>query len=177
MCVFAKILVKLFYLYKERTVRQFLKFSDTRIYENLFRCCWVVLWIHRKETTLTGYTIYRQGIYLACKYTNNWRIYLIKVNISIAITQFPLQVLINWVYARLLIIIFIQGISVVFNPLNAKLNSICHPLALLGAHHILHVSGLRVKYTNKWKDIIWNANLLQQGNIIDVFLARNVSGT
>jgi len=29
--------------------------------------------------------------------------------------------------------------SVVFNPLNAKLNPICHLLALLGAHHILHV--------------------------------------
>ena len=27
-----------------------------------------------------------------------------------------------------------------FNPLNAKLNPICPLLALLGAHHILHVS-------------------------------------
>jgi len=32
-----------------------------------------------------------------------------------------------------------------FNPLNAKLNLICHLLALLGAHHILHVSRVRVK--------------------------------
>jgi hypothetical protein len=31
------------------------------------------------------------------------------------------------------------------NPLNAKLNPICHLLALLGAHHILHVSWIRVK--------------------------------
>jgi len=31
------------------------------------------------------------------------------------------------------------------NPLNAELNLICHLLALLGAHHILHVSGIRVK--------------------------------
>jgi len=30
------------------------------------------------------------------------------------------------------------------NPLNAKLNPICHLLALLGAHHIFHISGLRV---------------------------------
>ena len=30
------------------------------------------------------------------------------------------------------------------NPLNAVLNPICHLLALLGAHHIFHVSGLRV---------------------------------
>jgi hypothetical protein len=32
-----------------------------------------------------------------------------------------------------------------FNPLNAKLNPICHLLALLGAHHILHVRRIRVK--------------------------------
>ena len=31
------------------------------------------------------------------------------------------------------------------NPLNAELNPICHRLALLGAQHIFHVSGLRVK--------------------------------
>jgi hypothetical protein len=30
-------------------------------------------------------------------------------------------------------------------PLNVELNPICHLLALLGAHHILHVSGVRVK--------------------------------
>jgi len=30
------------------------------------------------------------------------------------------------------------------NYLNAKSNHICHLLALLGAHHILHVSRLRV---------------------------------
>jgi len=32
-----------------------------------------------------------------------------------------------------------------FNPFYAKLNPICHMLALLGAHHILHVSSIRVK--------------------------------
>jgi hypothetical protein len=32
----------------------------------------------------------------------------------------------------------------VINPLNAELNPICHLLALLGAHHILHVSRIRV---------------------------------
>jgi hypothetical protein len=30
------------------------------------------------------------------------------------------------------------------NPLNTKLNPTCHLLALLGAHPILHVSGIRV---------------------------------
>jgi hypothetical protein len=32
-----------------------------------------------------------------------------------------------------------------FNPLNAELNPICHSLPLLGAHHILHISRVRVK--------------------------------
>ena len=31
------------------------------------------------------------------------------------------------------------------NPLNAELNPTCHLLVLLGAHHILHVSRIRVK--------------------------------
>ena len=30
------------------------------------------------------------------------------------------------------------------NPLNAELNATCHMLAVLGAHHILHVSRIRV---------------------------------
>ena len=32
----------------------------------------------------------------------------------------------------------------VLNTLNAKLNPICHLEALLGAHHILHISRIRV---------------------------------
>jgi len=32
-----------------------------------------------------------------------------------------------------------------FNPLNPELNPICSLLALLGAHHFLHVSRIRVK--------------------------------
>jgi hypothetical protein len=32
------------------------------------------------------------------------------------------------------------------NPLNTELNPICHLLALLGPHHILHVSRIRVKH-------------------------------
>ena len=32
------------------------------------------------------------------------------------------------------------------NPLNAELNPICHLLALLGVHHFLHVSRIRVNF-------------------------------
>jgi len=31
------------------------------------------------------------------------------------------------------------------NPLNAELNPVCHLLTLLRAHHILHVSRIKVK--------------------------------
>jgi len=34
------------------------------------------------------------------------------------------------------------------NPLNTKLNPICHLLALFGAHHILHISRIRVNVCN-----------------------------
>jgi len=34
------------------------------------------------------------------------------------------------------------------NHLNAELNPICHLLALLGAHHILHVNRVRVTFAN-----------------------------
>jgi len=44
-----------------------------------------------------------------------------------------------------------------FNPLNAELNPICHLLAFLGAHHILHVSRIRVKCPTgeNLQDWIW----------------------
>jgi len=36
-------------------------------------------------------------------------------------------------------------VGIRLNPLHAELNPICNLLALLGIHHIFHVSGLRVK--------------------------------
>ena len=36
------------------------------------------------------------------------------------------------------------------NPLNAELNPICHLLALLGVHHFLHVSRIRVNTRDRW---------------------------
>ena len=41
------------------------------------------------------------------------------------------------------------------NHLNAELNPICHLLALLGAHHIFRVSGLRVKMD--LQEMVWGA--------------------
>jgi len=41
------------------------------------------------------------------------------------------------------------------NPLNAELNPICHLLALLGAHHILHVNRIRVNAELKDQKLSW----------------------
>ena len=47
----------------------------------------------------------------------------------------------------------LKFIPVSINPLNTELNLICHLLALLGAHHILYVSRIRVKEWCKYKDM------------------------
>ena len=46
-----------------------------------------------------------------------------------------------WEHLHTLINVSLNGI----NPLKPELNSICYLLALLGAHHFLHVSRIRVK--------------------------------
>jgi hypothetical protein len=43
-------------------------------------------------------------------------------------------------------ILSIQCCPNALNPLNAELNPICHLLPLLGAHHILHISGKRLRW-------------------------------
>ena len=49
-------------------------------------------------------------------------------------------------------------VNTVINPLNTELNPICHLLALLGAHHILHVSRIRVK--QEFQKFSWLAEKL-----------------
>ena len=41
--------------------------------------------------------------------------------------------------------LLIRTVVLGFNPLKPELNSICYLLTLLGAHHFLHVSRIRVK--------------------------------
>ena len=41
--------------------------------------------------------------------------------------------------------IYVPLVTKGLNPLNPELNTICYLLALLGAHHLLHVSRIRVK--------------------------------
>jgi len=49
---------------------------------------------------------------------------------------------------ELIILISNKPVRSEFNPLNAELNPICHLLALLEVHHILHVSRIRVHIGN-----------------------------
>jgi len=46
----------------------------------------------------------------------------------------------------------LRSLMSLFNPLDVKLNPICHLLALLGAHRILHVS--RVRVNGSWKRLL-----------------------
>jgi len=57
-----------------------------------------------------------------------------------------------------------------FNPLNAELNPIRYFLALLGAHHILHVSRIKVNLGAYWIILVqdrdkWRAVLKRLMNI------------
>jgi hypothetical protein len=66
------------------------------------------------------------------------------------------------------------------NPLNAKLNPICHLLALLGAHLILYISRIRVKENHKKKNfqdslyVVQCLNLRHGQNIVCFPLNRKV---
>ena len=55
---------------------------------------------------------------------------------------------------------FAVTLSPAFNPLNAKLNPICHLLALLESATIVDVSRLRVKFVNNCKKNSKNESIL-----------------
>jgi len=58
--------------------------------------------------------------------------------------------------------VLIRVSSTLFNHLNAELNPICHLLALLGAHHILHVSRIRVNLSS------WQGLCTRHSNITNI---------
>ena len=72
---------------------------------------------------------------------------------------------------------YITHVRLVLNPLNAELNPICHLLALLEAHHILHVSKVRVKGLNITGFILANNQLDAQFFMCVYFYSLHVSGS
>jgi len=84
------------------------------------------------------YLLYRQG---ACSmgWSDDIHIYFFIINQLDA----PPWLISNLMHKILIYLHIIHLLT--FNPLNDNLNPICHLLALLGAHHILYVSRIRVK--------------------------------
>ena len=76
------------------------------------------VWISEQTATFALYSINRLVLY-----NYRWRVFTARYELN------P----------------YIKQIHLVFNPLNAELNPICYLLALLGAHHFLHVSRISVK--------------------------------
>jgi len=65
----------------------------------------------------------------------------VMIQITTLIISFPIQ---NSEY-EVLVRRWRQHVKVFINSLNPELNPICYLLALLGTHHFLHVSRIRVK--------------------------------
>jgi len=64
---------------------------------------------------------------------------------------------------------------VLINPLNTELNPICHLLALLGAHHIFHVSGLRVKILGpKLGEVMGDFRGLHNEELYDLYTSPTI---
>jgi len=62
------------------------------------------------------------------------------------------------VHVNNILIIIIIIVIIIINPLKAELNSMFHLLAFLGAHHILHVSRVRVNYNwvvSRWQWLLY----------------------
>jgi len=58
-------------------------------------------------------------------------------------------------YGKIEVFRYLTEIGSDINPLNAELNPICHLLALLGAHHILHISRIRVNIPDAEKTLLF----------------------
>ena len=74
------------------------------------------------------------------------------------ISQHIIHLSINFHMAssNILLVFDYEVLYALINNLKAKLSRICHLLALLGAHHILHASRIRVNYETqpKFKNVL-----------------------
>ena len=70
-----------------------------------------------------------------------WRQYLAEPSCpGLVLTDFEFQF-----FCQKILFLIMSYLIFPLNPLNPKLNPICYLLALLGAHHFLHVSRIRVR--------------------------------
>jgi hypothetical protein len=79
---------------------------------------------------------YKQQFSVMLKQKTNYRQFILN-SLTLSDVFLVFSFLYNCVY-------FCMFCMLWFNPLNTELNPICHLLSLLGAHHILHISRVRV---------------------------------
>jgi len=58
-------------------------------------------------------------------------------------------------------------LAVIFNPLNAELNPVCHLLTLIEAQHILHISRIRFKSVSA-KVLLWLTQMEMNDNCLAI---------
>ena len=101
----------------------------------------------RPGTHCTGCTV--------CKLRKNVKCFILKIVCTFLISHLPATWRDQFI---ILSSITLTIINEEINPLNAELKPICHLLALL-AHHILHVSGIRVTLRSS-RSLIFSMNPL-----------------
>ena len=110
--------------------------------------CWAeTRWIKTIRYTKKKLSWDRRGLFVLCIFKHKGSAH-IKINLCVLriprVSIIPplLHSYISFVSYGRSIILATNGL---FNPLNPELNPICYLLALLRAHHFLHVSRIRVK--------------------------------
>ena len=111
-------------------VREFIKTESATAVQREFRLRFNIQPPTRKTICRWNYQFEQIGC--LCKGKSSGRQ---RMSPSFLITSMFLRPISNSAFAQ----------HVLINPLNPELNPICYLLALLGAHHFIHVSRIRVK--------------------------------
>jgi len=107
---------------------------------------WSRKWVYRKSGHRLRYSEQNVGLWLY----RMTQIFLTVLSIHVAysakwVLHFSECTLTRYITTHRLKTKLLLNKNLYFNPLKPELNSICYLLALLGAHHFLHVSRIRVK--------------------------------
>jgi len=103
----------------------------------------VTLYVHCLSCYIMQHVLKFPTVFQYLSYVVFIRVYAVwdLHKICVFSSYIPLSAVVTQLYGTLLLLILLHP----FNPLNSELNPICYLLALLRAHHFLHVSRIRVK--------------------------------
>ena len=124
----------------------------------------ICVFLSKTETTLHIYISLRGMVWFTCWYLSILAVAGVMMSVSnVAIRNICIRY-----SSRILTlncsVFFVQDI----NPLNPELNPICYLLALLGAHHFLHVSRIKVKSLTLWRLMSYIYIYIYGAPILDV---------